>query len=91
MNISPKMTKLPLAILLLLPSLVLVGCDFEQVVHCEIDKNSKTVILWHEAKSKTTRRINLDSKMVGPIDLPEGEKWVFQYEGEPDSIHGWCG
>jgi hypothetical protein len=91
MNISPKMTKLPLAILLLLPSLVLVGCDFEQVVHSQIDRNSKTVTLWHEAKSTMTCRINLDSKMVGPIDLPEGEKWVFQYEGEPDSIHGWCG
>ena len=36
-----------------------------------------------------TCRINLDSKVVGPIDLPEGEKWVSQYEGEPDSIHGW--
>ena len=91
MNISPKMTKLPLAILLLLPSLVLVGCDFEQVFHCEIDRNTKTVILRHEAKYTLTCRINLDSKIVGPRDLPEGEKWVFQYEGEPDSIHGWCG
>ena len=43
------MTKPLLAILLLLPSLVLVGCDFEQVVHSQIDRNSKTVILWHEA------------------------------------------
>ena len=85
------MTKQLLAILLLLPSLVLVGCDFEQVFHCEIDRNTKTVILRHEAKSTLTCRISLDSKIVGPRDLPEGEKWVFQYEGESDSIHGWCG
>ena len=78
-------------ILLLLPSLALVGCDFERVVHYEVYRNSKTVNLWHEEKSSMTCRINLDSEMVGPIDLEEGEKWVFQYEGEPDSIHGWCG
>ena len=76
-----RVTKPLLAILLLLPSLVLVGCDFEQVFHCEIDRNTKTVILRHEAKSTLTCRINLDSKIVGPRDLPEGEKWVFQYEG----------
>ena len=85
------MTKPLPAILLLLPSLVLVSCDFEQIVHCDIDRNSKTVTLWHEAKSAMTCRINLDNNMFGPIELPEGERWVVQYEGEPDSIHGWCG
>ena len=86
-----RMTKPLLAILLLLPSVVIVGCDFEQVVHSQIDRNSKTVTLRHEVKSTMTCRINLDSKMVGPIDPPGGDQWVFQYEGEPDSIHAWCG
>ena len=90
-RIGSEMTKPLLAILLLLSSLVLGACDFERVVHCEIDRKSKTVTLWHEAKSTMTCRINLDSKMVGPIELPGRERWVFRYEGEPDSIHGWCG
>ena len=78
-------------ILLLLPSLALVGCDFERVVHYEVDRNSKTVTLWHEEKSSVTCRITLDSEMVGPVELPERGRWVLHYDGEPGSIHGWCG
>ena len=85
------MSKPLLAILLLLSSLVFGGCDFERVVYCEIDRNSNTVNVLHEVKSAMTCRINLASKMVGPIELLEGERWVFHYEGEPGSIRGWCG
>ena len=58
-------------ILLLLPSLALVGSDFERVVHYEVDRNSKTVTLWHEEKSSVTCRMTLDSEVVGPIELLE--------------------
>ena len=78
-------------ILLLLPSLALVGSDFERVVHYEVDRNSKTVTLWHEEKSSETCSITLDSEVVGPIELLERERWVLHYGGEPDSIHGWFG
>ena len=82
------MTRLILAITALL--ITLGGCDFERVVHYEIDSNSKTVTLWHEAESGAACRIHLDSEVVGPIELPEGDKWVFQYEGQPDSVYGLC-
>ena len=46
--------------------------------------------LRHEAESNLACRIHLDSEVVVPIELPEGDKWVFQYEGQPDPIYGLC-
>ena len=82
------MSKALLTIVALL--ITLSGCDFERAAHYEVGTNSNTVTLWHEIEVSAACKIHLESEVVGQVELPKGEKWVFQYEGQPNSIYALC-